>query len=221
MAVRAVVPAGTGSLGALSIADRREERVEARVERVARVDRLKAGLKSLSQLFTTGTTALLAHGACRISTMSWAKIISSVPTSAASRGEDRYRANTQIPSSGFDTPSAVDPSLRTIFVPGCSCRRSMTLMARWSARFSSRDPRDRPGNHASSPWPPLLEEKRQILDLEHVLVQDDLSSPDLPLPIDPVQDVLSLPDENVRLRLDPVSVDQEARLGRHLRRRRS
>src|SRR5262245_64173582 len=210
MAVRAVVPAGTGSLGELSIADRREERVEARVECVARVDRLKAGLNSLSPLFTTGTTALLAHGACRISTMSWAKIISSVPTSAASRGEDRYRANTQIPSSGFDTTSAVDPSLRTIFVPGCSCRRLMTLMARWS----------RPGNDASSPRPPLLEEKRQILDLEHVLVQDDLSPPDLPLPIDPVQDVLSLPDENVRLRLDPVSVDQEARLGRHLRRRR-
>src|SRR6266508_6710353 len=104
----------------------------------------------------------------------------------------------------------------------------MTLIAREPAtspaRSSSRrvpppDPRDRPCNDVPSPWL-LLEEKRQILDLEHVLVQDDLSPPELPLPIDAVKDILSLPDENVRFRFDPVSVDQEARLDGHLRRRR-
>src|SRR6266545_3712239 len=104
----------------------------------------------------------------------------------------------------------------------------MTLIAREPAtspaRSSSRrvpppDPRDRPCNDAPSPWL-LLEEKRQILDLEYVLVQDDLSPPELPLPIDAVKDILSLPDENVRFRFDPVSVDQEARLDGHLRRRR-
>src|SRR2546425_9028822 len=58
--VCAVVPARARGLVALSIPDRREERVEARVERVARVDRLKAGLKGPSQLFTTGS-----HGAPR------------------------------------------------------------------------------------------------------------------------------------------------------------
>src|SRR2546427_11579821 len=58
--VCALVPARAGDLVSLSITDRREERVEARIERVARVDRLKAGLKGLSQLFTTGW-----HGAPR------------------------------------------------------------------------------------------------------------------------------------------------------------
>src|SRR5712691_8914921 len=64
--------------------------------------------------------------------------------------------------------------------------------------------------------PSPLEEKRQVLNQQDVLVQDDLALADFPLPIDPAQDVLPFAHQEVSLRFHPVAVNQEAAFDRHL-----
>jgi uncharacterized protein len=87
------------------------------------------------------------YGALPISTMSCAKIISSLPILLGSSGAVRSRAKTQTPSCGLDTISAVAPPSRTMRVPGPSCRTLMGSLipppapsARSPARPSSRLP---------------------------------------------------------------------------------
>ena len=58
-----------------------------------------------------------------------------------------------------------------------------------------------------SPW---LEKERQVFAKQHILVEDDRPSRDLPVVADPAQRVLALTDQEVGLGLDPVAVDQKA-----------
>src|ERR1700736_1729256 len=63
-----------------------------------------------------------------------------------------------------------------------------------------------------------LKEKGQVLGQQDVLVQDDLAARDLPLVVGTAQHILAFADEDVRLGLHPVAVDQKPASDGDLRR---
>src|SRR5271156_2895445 len=69
---------------------------------------------------------------------------------------------------------------------------------------------------ASPPHCEMLKEKGQVLGQQHVLVQYDFAARDLPLAVDPPQQILALADQDVGLGLDPIAVDQKPASDRDL-----
>src|SRR3979411_2557287 len=67
----------------------------------------------------------------------------------------------------------------------------------------------------------ISEEERQVLREEHALIQNDLSPRDLEGAVHPAQHVFALADEDVRLRLDAVAIDEETALDGDLARGRA
>src|SRR5262252_1545019 len=101
-----------------------------------------------------------------------------------------------------------------------------------SSRSSLADPRQPslPGHsiqpskrlgQLSAPRPGPLEEHGEVLGEQHALVEDDLAARDAPLTVNLAQQVLTLADEEIRLGLDAVAVDEKAALDADLPRRKA
>ena len=65
----------------------------------------------------------------------------------------------------------------------------------------------------------ILNENREVLREQHALVEDDLAAGDLPAAVHAAEDILALPDQEIRLGLDAVSIDEKPALDLDLGRR--